>query len=131
LSVGYLSGYQAIQIGSKTVRHLVVNGAFNPGNSGGPLLSGKNTVVGVVVWKMRILAPETQILIDGLRKSNSWVSSGVMQTLPNGTTKNWGQHEVTAAVLQEFYNTVQVMIGEATSVSELRAFMKEKDGELR
>jgi hypothetical protein len=130
LSVGYLSGYQANQVGDKTVRHLVVNGAFNPGNSGGPLLSSKNTVVGVVVWNMRVLAPVIQVLIDGLRKSNSWVSSGVVQTLPNGTTKNWGQHEVTAAVLQEFYDHVQVMIGEATAVTELKEFIREKGAEV-
>jgi hypothetical protein len=41
-----------------------------------------------------------------------------------------GQREVTALVLQEFYNTVQVMIGEATSVSELKAFIQEKGGDL-
>jgi len=132
LSVGYLSGFEAIQVGNKTVKHLVVNGAFNPGNSGGPLLlSGQNTVVGIVVWRMRILAPETQTLITGLSKSGAWVSSGAVATLPDGTTRQLGQHEVTAIVLQEFYNTVQVMIGEAISVSELRDFLREKENELR
>jgi hypothetical protein len=132
LSVGYLSGFEAIQEGNKTVKHLVINGAFNPGNSGGPLLlSGQDTVVGIVVWKMRLLAPWTQTLITGLSQSNASVSSGVTQTLPNGTTRSLGQHEVAALVLQEFYNTVQVMIGEATSVSELKQFIKENESELR
>jgi hypothetical protein len=132
LTVGYIAGFEAIQAGNKTVKHLVVNGAFNPGNSGGPLLlSGQDTVVGIVVWKMRILAPWTQTLITGLSQSNSWVSSGVTQTLPNGTTRSLGQHEVTALVLQEFYNTVQIMIGEATAVSELKDFIREKGGDLQ
>jgi hypothetical protein len=130
LSVGYLSGFEAIREGNKTVKHLIVNGAFNPGNSGGPLLlSGQNTVIGIVVWKMRLLAPWTGTLIEGLTKSNVSISSGVVQTLPDGTRRALGQHEVTALVLQEFYNTVQVMIGEATSVSELKQFIREKESE--
>ena len=132
LSVGYLSGFEAVQQGNRTIKHLVVNGAFNPGNSGGPLLlSGQNTVVGVVVWRMRILAPWTQILITGLKQSNAIASSGVEETMPNGTKRNLGQPEVTARILQEFYNTVQVMIGEATSVSELKAFIQEKGADVR
>ncbi len=111
---------------------LITNGAFNPGNSGGPLLlSGQNTVVGVVVWRMRILAPWTQILITGLKQSNAIASSGVEETMPNGTKRNLGKPEVTARILQEFYNTVQVMIGEATSVSELKAFIQEKGADVR
>jgi hypothetical protein len=34
-------------------------------------------------------------------------------------------------MFQEFYNTVQVMIGEATSVSELKEFLHEKERELQ
>lgn len=135
LSVGYLSGFQAYQIEDKTVKHLIVNGAFNPGNSGGPLLlSGENTVVGVVVWRMRILAPQTKSLIDSMYNnfgSGARLASGLSQTLPNGTTVPLSQGQVAAIVLQEFYDTVQVMIGEATSVSELKSFMAEKASELR
>ena len=131
LSVGYLSGFEAVQEGRRTVKHLVVNGAFNPGNSGGPLLlSGHNEVVGIVVWRMLILAPWTQTLITGLQNSNSSISSGVTMTTSDGTSRGLGQHEVTAKVLQEFYNTVQVMIGEATSVSELKEFLKAHGSEL-
>jgi hypothetical protein len=78
---------------------------------------------------MRILAPWTQTLITGLNKSNSWGSSGVTMTTSDGKTRGMGQHEVTAMVLQEFYDTVPVMIG-ATSVSELKAFILEKGSDL-
>jgi S1-C subfamily serine protease len=60
ISVGYVSGYykasppvDACDVPrtdrSFQVTHLVVNGAFNPGNSGAPLfLFGQNKVVGLV-----------------------------------------------------------------------------------
>ena len=54
LSVGYIAGFNPFQArdGSRVVQHYVVNGAFNPGNSGGPLiLADAGTVVGVVVSK--------------------------------------------------------------------------------
>jgi len=38
LSMGYVAGYIPRMAGDRTVKHLVVNGAFNPGNSGGPLI---------------------------------------------------------------------------------------------
>jgi hypothetical protein len=56
---------------------------------------------------------------------------GFHVTLPDGTTKVVSQQEIIAAILGQFYNTVQVMNGEATSVSELRAFLQEKENELR
>lgn len=38
LSVGYVSGYREDTSSGKAVKHIVVNGAFNHGNSGGALL---------------------------------------------------------------------------------------------
>ncbi len=38
LSVGYVSGYRKDDSSGSSVKHIVVNGAFNHGNSGGPLL---------------------------------------------------------------------------------------------
>src|ERR1017187_4911748 len=37
LSVGYVSGYRTVLVGGQNVKHIIVNGAFNHGNSGGPL----------------------------------------------------------------------------------------------
>ena len=53
LTIGYMSGFNEIRASNNSiVKHFVVNGAFNPGNSGGPLfVSGQDTVVGVVVSK--------------------------------------------------------------------------------
>lgn len=132
LSVGYVAGFQDVKVGTTTVKHIVVNGAFNPGNSGGPLLAGPdNTVVGIVVWRMRILPEWVQTLITGFGKSSATSCCVATQTLPDGTTRGVSSEEASGIVLQQFYDTVQVMIGEATAVSELRAFLKEKENDLK
>src|SRR6266851_5010019 len=52
LSVGYVSGYYAASVPGGNVRHIIVNAAFNPGNSGGPVFAERDDkVVGIVVWK--------------------------------------------------------------------------------
>jgi hypothetical protein len=51
--------------------------------------------------------------------------------MPDGSVRTISNEEATALVLEEFAKTVQVMIGEAISVSELKAFIKEKERALR
>lgn len=131
LSVGYVAGYNAVNIGDKTVKHIVVNGAFNPGNSGGPVfLSNENKVLGVVVWKQTLFSRNLPILLEGVRHPNVILSSGITMTMPDGSTRGLSQQEAVAMILDEFYNTVQVMIGEAISVEELRAFISERKAEM-
>jgi S1-C subfamily serine protease len=132
LSMGYVAGYIPRKAGDRTVKHLVVNGAFNPGNSGGPLiLEGDNKVVGVVVTKWTLFSPDIETAIFGLNHSPSMGGSNVTETLSNGTTRNLTNEQVTAMALERFYAVAQVMIGEAISVSELRAFLREKEASLR
>lgn len=130
LSVGYAAGFNAAKVKTKAgtervVKHIVVNGAFNPGNSGGPVfMANDNKVVGVVVWKMRILSQTVPTVIDGFKKGGAVRTSGTFSmTMPDGTKRGVTDQEATAMVLEEFYNTVQVMIGEAISVSELKDFL--------
>jgi hypothetical protein len=132
LSVGSVAGYNDAQVGTTIVKHIVVNGAFNPGNSGGPLLTSSDTqVVGVVVWRMRVLPSWVQTLITGFGHASASACCVATLTLPDGTKKGISSEEASAIVLQQFYDTVQVMIGEATSVSELKAFLKDKEHELQ
>lgn len=128
LSVGYVAGFNAVQVktksGERTVKHIVVNGAFNPGNSGGPVfLSGENKVVGIVVWRQRILSQMVPGVIDYLKHPGAFLGGGLKITFSDGTTRPVSNEEGVALVLEEFYNTVQIMIGEAISVSELTDFL--------
>ncbi|MFN0167838.1 MAG: serine protease [Bryobacteraceae bacterium] len=130
LSVGYAAGFNAAKVktnsgGVRVVKHIVVNGAFNPGNSGGPVfVSNSNKVIGVVVWKMLILSQTVPTVIEGLKKGGGVRTGGrFSRTFLDGTTRDVTDQEATALVLEEFYSTVQVMIGEAISVSELKDFL--------
>jgi len=130
--MGYVAGYVPRKAGDRTVKHLVINGAFNPGNSGGPLLlDGDNRVVGIVVTKWTLFSPDIETAIFGLNHSPSNGISNVTQTLPDGTKRNLSNEQVTAMALQQFYEVAQVMIGEAISVSKLKAFLREKEATLR
>ena len=51
-------------------------------------------------------------------------------TRPDGTKQNFSEGQVTAMVLDEFYQKTQVMIGEAVAVSELKDMIKEHASEL-
>jgi len=51
--------------------------------------------------------------------------------MPDGTKREISEEDASELVLQQFYNTVQVMIGEAASVHELKAFLRYKQSELQ
>ena len=130
LSVGYVSGFREVKSESgKSVKHIVINGAFNHGNSGGPLLLARdNEVIGIVVLNYNFYPAGVKKLIDQL----STQQFGMQWTLnlPGGGTKNVSESQITAAILDEFYQKTQVMIGEAIAASELAAMMKEHAAEI-
>jgi S1-C subfamily serine protease len=130
LSVGYIAGYVKDGENGKEVKHIVVNGAFNPGNSGGPLFRANDSkVIGVVVAKFHLYPPIVAQIIQAMAKNDSGFRySG---TDPQGRPVNYSEGQLTAMVLDQFYGTTQVMIGEAISVSELRAFLQRKRAELQ
>jgi hypothetical protein len=133
LSRGYVAGY-TVETHSRgsgdpgtPVKHLIVNGAINPGNSGGPLIdrtSGK--VIGIVVEKWTLWSPSVGVAIQGF--SHPQVSTGGTFSRVNaqGQREGISDQQMVAVVLKEFYDASQVMVGEAISVSELKAFIKEK-----
>lgn len=131
LSVGYVAGYNAVKVGDRTVKHIVVNGAFNPGNSGGPVfLSGDDGVVGIVVWKQVLFSTGVPTIIEGFKHARNVMGGNFSIKMPDGSSKGVSDQEAIGAVLEEFYDTAQVVIGEAISASELRDFLKEREKDL-
>jgi len=119
LSVGYLAGFKSYEIGGKTNKHLVVNGAFNPGNSGGPLfLANDNHVIGVVSSKH---APISATLLSSIEALSS-NRSGIVFTASDGkgNTQEFVESQLVAQILFYFRSLTQVMIGEAISTDEVR-----------
>jgi S1-C subfamily serine protease len=132
LSVGYVAGFNDDVENQKHTKHIVVNGAFNPGNSGGPVFKANdNKVIGVVVWKQRLTSQTVPTVIDGLNNAKVGLGGTFTRRLPDGQVVGVSNEQAIAAVLEEFYNLVQVMIGEAIAVSDLQAFINENSSELK
>jgi S1-C subfamily serine protease len=130
LSVGYISGYRVVSTNGKDVKHLVINGAFNHGNSGGALLESQQTdVIGIVVATYHFYPPEVKQIIDGLSSYQSGFMIGSLRQA-DGSQKPVSEAQITAMVLNEFYEKTQVMIGEAIAVSELTKLIKDNSQDL-
>lgn len=128
LSVGYLAGFNDYQKdrSSPKVKRYIINGALNPGNSGGPLfIADTNKVVGVVVAKH---APITQFLLSAI-KALEENKNGLQYSATNekGEHINFAESQIVAELLEHQRKLTQVMLGEAIVAEELIAFLKEKN----
>jgi hypothetical protein len=132
LSVGYVAGFKNAGKSDKPVKHIIVNGAFNHGNSGGPLLVAQgNKVIGVVVLTYNFFPEYVETTIKTLESPGGGVFSGRFSgTDGSGKRVDLSDAQVIGMMLEEFYQKTQVMIGEAISASELRAFLAEKSRDL-
>jgi Trypsin-like peptidase domain len=124
LSSGYISGIDHIKTkNKKMVRRLVVNAAFNRGNSGGPLIEIENgTVIGVVSSK---LAPLPQY-IEGALKALKKTKYGMMyeKTLRDGSKEKVSEAQVLEEILQYLRSQTQLVIGYAVLQEDLKTFLK-------
>jgi len=126
LSIGYLAGFSdspPYEETASVVKHLVINGAFNPGNSGGPLfIAGSEVVIGVVVSKHAPITRLVRSALEALAKN----PSGFMYTASDehGNKRSLSEAQIVAEILQYFRMMTQVMIGEAVAGSELIAFLE-------
>ena len=133
LSRGYVAGYttERTPLGQTPVKQLVINGAINPGNSGGPLIDrATGRVIGVIVSKWTLWSPNIETAIKGWAHPRSSMGGTFSYTNAQGQQVGITDQEMLSVILTEFYQTSQVMIGQAISVSELNAFLKEKQKDL-
>lgn len=129
LSVGYLAGFNDYQKDktSPKIKRYIINGALNPGNSGGPLfIAGTNKIIGVVVAKH---APIPEFLLGALDilERNT---TGVIYTYTDNASqqqKRFVESQIVAMLLKYQRDMTQVMLGEAIAISELVNFLKENN----
>jgi hypothetical protein len=122
LSAGYLAAMDAHRIGPEVVTRWVVNAAFNSGNSGGPLLLIETgEVIGVVSSKLAPLSAQSQGIINHLETTKSGFFLTI--TYPDGRTEDVSEAKLIAMVLNELRGQVQLVIGYAVLLEDLRRFL--------
>ncbi len=124
LSVGYLAGVEATRLENGTIiRQWVVNAAFNGGNSGGPLIQIETgEVLGVVSSKLAPISPEAASILQALEKN---AGTGVMYNgkTADGKDIHATEGQLVGKVLAELRNQVQLVIGKAVTLDDLKAFL--------
>jgi S1-C subfamily serine protease len=123
LSVGYIAGKTTNEVfNKKFVDHLIINGALNPGNSGGALLlDGK--IVGVVQSKHAPISPYIKQALDALSQTQSGVT--FTRTSADGKQTTLVEAQIVAEILNYYRGLTQVMIGEVVTMQELKQFLTE------
>jgi hypothetical protein len=124
LSVGYLAGIDGLRTGSgKIIRQWVVNAAFNGGNSGGPLLHIETgEVIGVVSSKLAPISRQALNILSALEAQQFGMVYTVTQ--PDGSTANISEARLIGLVLDELRRQVQLVIGKAVLIEDVRNFLK-------
>jgi hypothetical protein len=84
---------------------------------------------GLLIWKNIAFSDNVKNAVKG--SINASLSGNFSLTMPDGTTQSITDQQMIGIVLGEFYNRVQVDIGEAVAVSEVRAFLKKRVTELK
>lgn len=124
LSVGYLSGLDVIKAPSgKKIKRLVVNAAFNSGNSGGPLIDIESgNIIGIVTSKLAPIPSNIKIYLEALK--NTEIGLGWDFTKPDGTKGKIFQSQLLEKILQYLRSQTQLVVGRAVLPSQLRRFIK-------
>jgi hypothetical protein len=103
----------------------LLRGAFNSGNSGGPLLkfdTGK--VIGIVSSKLSPITHQSLLILDTLNKEQSGIVM-YTETMADGTKKVVTQGNLLASVIiDELRGRVQLVLGYAVMAKDIKQFLK-------
>lgn len=125
LSIGHIAGYRQNNIGALGFKHIVVNAAFNQGNSGGPLIRSEDqALIGVVVAKHAPLTPFQRSALEVMAEQKSGFTYHA--TDDQGNQHTFTEAQLVADLLNGLLELTQVMIGEAVAGEELMFFLQEK-----
>jgi S1-C subfamily serine protease len=126
LTVGFVAGIDSIEIGhGRRSNRLIVNAAFNAGNSGGPIIDVEDgAVIGVVSSKLAPVPAE----IEGALKALQENPSGMIYTghKADGTEANFSEAQIVAGVLTYLRSQTQLVIGQAVTADDVHQFLKQK-----
>jgi len=93
------------------------------GNSGGPLIQIETgEVFGVVSSKLAPISPTAASILQALEKQQSGFQ--YTTTAPDGSKKSYSEGQVVGMVLNELRHQVQLVIGQAVLLEDLKAFLK-------
>lgn len=125
LSIGHIAGYRHNNVGALGFKHIVVNGAFNQGNSGGPLIRADDQkLIGVVVAKHAPLTFFQRSALEVMAGQKSGFTYHA--TDDKGNQHTFTEAQLVADLLHGLLQLTQVMIGEAVAGEELITFLDEK-----
>ncbi|MBX3026710.1 trypsin-like peptidase domain-containing protein [bacterium] len=122
LAVGFISGAAQVKTDGGVAPRFFINAAFNPGNSGGPLLNlDDGSVIGVVSSKLDPYPNEIVAALNFLRTNSAGFSVGVQ--LPDGTTREIHQGQLLGEILEFMRDQTQTVVGHTTTTQDLRTFL--------
>lgn len=120
LSFGYLAGVDQVN----SPPQWIVNGAFNLGNSGGPVISIEDgSVIGVVSSKLAPFPPGLEASLKALSRNRDNLKYKRQRS--DGTSEELSEGQVVAEVLDYLRKQIQLVVGYAVSVKELRKFLED------
>lgn len=124
LVVGYVSAIDdnvPLETGGAVTR-MLVNAAFNSGNSGGPIIDIESgQVIGVVSAKLAPIPPEIVSALEALKQQQS---GAVFNRSKDGVQEQISEAQVVAMVLDFLRNQTQLVVGHASLITEVRDFLR-------
>src|SRR5207253_2024525 len=119
LTVGDIAGIDHVQVAEKKFQtRLIVNAAFNAGNSGGPIINVEDgSVVGIVVSKLAPVPTEIEDALQALHDNKY----GMMYNghKADGTEVQLSEAQVVAGVLNYLRSQTQLVIGQAITADDI------------